>query len=62
MNQDKQLFIFSCICAMIQIIVSGICLVYNAMNGDGIVIWILLFATGLLFFINGWNHLKQCKK
>ena len=62
MKQEEQLFRFSCICAMIQIIVSSICLVYKIMHDEGFMIWILLLSTGILFFINGWNRLKQCKK
>lgn len=61
MNQEVKVFKFSCICSLIQIVLSSICLVYSIMHQKGIIIWILLLVSGLFFFIIARNHLKQYK-
>ena len=43
---DKRIKKIGVICPIVQIILSIICLVYNAINQENIIIWILFLCSG----------------
>lgn len=45
---DKRIKKIGVICPIVQIILSIICLVYNAINQENIIIWILFLCSGIL--------------
>ena len=45
---DKRIQKIGTICPIVQIILSIICLVYNAINQENIIIWILFLCSGIL--------------
>ena len=46
---DKKIQKIGVICSIVQIILSIICLIYNAINQENIIIWILLLCSGIFF-------------
>lgn len=48
------------ICPIVQIILSMICLIYNAINQENIIIWILLLCSGI--FLLSSNISRNNKK
>ena len=48
------------ICSIVQIILSIICLIYNAINQENIIIWILLLCSGI--FLLSSNISRNNKK
>ena len=45
---DKKTQKIGVICAIVQIILSIICLIYNAINQENIIIWVLFLCSGIL--------------
>lgn len=45
---DKKTQKIGVICSIVQIILSIICLIYNAINQENIIIWILFLCSGIL--------------
>lgn len=48
------------ICSIVQIILSIICLIYNAINQENIIIWVLFLCSGILLLSS--NISKNNKK
>ena len=57
---DKKIQKIGVICSIVQIILSIICLIYNAINQENIIIWILLFCAGI--FLLSSNISRNNKK
>ena len=45
---DKKTQKIGVICSIVQIILSIICLIYNAINQENIIIWVLFLCSGIL--------------
>ena len=45
---DKKTQKIGVICSIVQIILSIICLIYNAKNQENIIIWVLFLCSGIL--------------
>ena len=57
---DKKIQKIGVICSIVQIILSIICLIYNAINQENIIIWILLLCSGI--FLLSSNISRNNKK
>lgn len=44
---DKKTQKIGVICSIVQIILSIICLIYNAINQENIIIWVLFLCSGI---------------
>ena len=58
--RDKKIQKIGVICSIVQIILSIICLIYNAINQENIIIWILLLCSGI--FLLSSNISRNNKK
>ena len=46
--KDKKKKKIEVICSIVKIIISIICLIYNAINQENIIIWVLFLCSGIL--------------
>ena len=58
--RDKKIQKIGVICSIVQIILSIICLIYNAINQENIIIWIFLLCSGI--FLLSSNISRNNKK
>ena len=60
--RDKKIQKIGVICSIVQIILSIICLIYNAINQENIIIWILLLCSGIFLLSSNISRNKKRRR